>query len=96
MNRKKARAEGETCHAKTMMSRKAYEAQRQTPGICRVGRARRKKYEGRSEKWGGAARVDEPRNGGMQDREERSRGMETLIFEALAKIKPFRLANQAA
>ena len=66
-------------------------------GICRVGRARRKKYEGRSEKWGGAARADDTRNGEMPDREERSRGMETLIAEALAKIKPtepFRLAKE--
>ena len=88
MNRNKARAEAETCHGTTMMSRKAYEAQRQTPSMCRVGRARRKKYEGGSEKWGGAAKADETRNGGMKDREERSRGMETLIAEALAKIKP--------
>ncbi len=57
------------------------------------------KYGGRNDKRGGAARADETRNGGMNDPEERSRGIETLIAEAVAKIKPtepFRLAKQAA
>ena len=39
------------------------------------------------------------RGRGMKDREQRSRGMETLIVEALAKIKPIdplRLVTQAA
>ena len=39
------------------------------------------------------------RDSGMKGRDERSRGMEILIAEALAKIKPsepLRLAKQAA
>ena len=65
--------------------------------MCRLGRTRRKKYEGRGEKRCGVARTDEARKW-MKDREERSRGMETLIAETLAKIKPtdpLRLVNQS-
>ena len=44
---KKARAKGKTLHAKTMMSRKANEALKVTPNMCRLGRTQRKKNEGR-------------------------------------------------
>ena len=62
--------------------------------------ARRKKYEGRGEKRRGLTRTDEVRKWDERLRREVTRrGMETLIAEALANIKPtdpVRLAKQAA
>ena len=44
-----------------MMRRKAYEGIKETPSMCRVGRSRREKYEGRGKKRCGAARTNETR-----------------------------------
>ena len=53
--------------------------------MYRLSRARRKKYKRRCEKRCGPTRTDEARKW-IIGRVERSRGMETLIDEALAKI----------
>ncbi len=62
--------------------------------------ARRKKYEGRGEKRRGVTRTDEARKWDARPRGEVTRrGIETLIAEALANIKPtdpVRLAKQTA
>ena len=58
---KKASAVMETVTLKGMRTIKAYETQRWTPSMCRLGRTRRKKYERRGEKWCGVARTDEAR-----------------------------------
>ncbi len=47
--KKKAKAEGKTCHAKTMLSlEKPIKLPWKTPHMCRLGKSPRSKYEGRS------------------------------------------------
>ena len=62
--------------------------------------ARRKKYQGRGEKRRGVTRTDEVRKWDARPRGEVTRrGIETLIAEALANIKPtdpVRLAKQTS
>ena len=52
---------GGNSHAKTMMSRKAYEALKQTTSMCRLARMRRKTYEGRIKTMFEEVRTDESR-----------------------------------
>ena len=47
--KKKAKAEGKTCHAKTMLSlEQPIKLLWKTPHMCRLGKSPRSKYEGRS------------------------------------------------
>ncbi len=45
-NKKSREPRGKQCHTKTVMIRKSYETQRQTPTTSRLGSAWRKKDEG--------------------------------------------------
>ena len=55
--------------------------------MSRLDRVWRKKVEGRDKKWGGGLTVTRTKVTRMNDKVDRSRGMETLIAEGLAKIK---------
>jgi hypothetical protein len=75
------------CHTKTMMSTKANETLKWTLSMYLLGRTRRKKYEGRSQKRCGTTRTDETRQRYEWPR-WRSRGIEIRIADVFVMIKP--------
>jgi len=58
-NKKSREPRGKQCHTKTVMIRKSYETQRQTPTMSRLGSVWRKKDEGMIEKKCWTSRPDE-------------------------------------
>ena len=56
--------------------------------MCRLGKTLRSGDEGRGEEGGVGAATTEKHGGGMQNRVDKSRGIETRITEAFAKVRP--------
>ncbi len=94
--KRKPTSRGIKCHAPTIRAEK-HEAQRQTPA-CAALAEREGKSTRKGARRGVGRRERIKRESGIKDREVRSRGIETLMAEAVARFKPtepLRLARQA-
>jgi hypothetical protein len=82
-------AGGTLCRSKTMMSKQVCQTQTWAHIMCRLGRALRSRDEdeGRGEEGGGGRRQRTKHGGGMKNRVDKSREIETRITEAFAKVR---------
>jgi hypothetical protein len=84
---KRAKAEGQKCHAKTMRGKKSLKLLNKNPSCAAEAEHRGgKTREGAKSVVGLLERMKHGR--GIKGLDDKSRGMEILIAEAFAKIKP--------